>query len=62
MRMYCDDCGCPAYDGECTNCHEVLYIERQYEELSMEKPEPFVKECVDARDSIIRKNAIKAMT
>jgi len=26
------------YDGRCTNCHEVLYIRDQYEELGMPLP------------------------
>lgn len=35
----CDDCGCRVYDGLCTNCHEVNYIEDQYIELGMDVPE-----------------------
>lgn len=38
MRTYCDNCGEKAYNGACTNCHEAIYIEQQYHELSMPVP------------------------
>lgn len=29
MPDYCEDCGCKAYNGYCTNCREEYYIEEQ---------------------------------
>lgn len=37
-RTYCKNCGEKAYDGACTNCHEEIYIERQYVDLDMPIP------------------------
>ncbi len=59
-RSYCDDCGEPVYNGACTNCHEVLYIEEQYHDLDMDVPESLSKECGQARKDIERKAGIKA--
>ena len=30
--MYCEDCGCRVYGGNCVNCHEETFI---YEQDSM---------------------------
>lgn len=27
---YCEDCGSRVFNGACVNCHEEIYIERQY--------------------------------
>jgi len=27
--MYCEDCGCKVYNGNCTNCHEETFIYEQ---------------------------------
>lgn len=29
MKTYCDNCGCKAFNGLCTNCHEESYIAEQ---------------------------------
>ena len=59
MKSYCEDCGCAVYDGRCTNCHEVLYIEDKYYELDMVVPESLSNECKEAREDIERKKMIK---
>ncbi len=38
MSTRCENCGCKVYGGACTNCHEEIYIERQYLELEMPIP------------------------
>ena len=35
---HCPDCGCPTYNGRCTNCDEELFIIDQYEDLNMTLP------------------------
>jgi len=34
----CEDCGCKVYGGHCVNCHEEIYIERQYHDLNQDVP------------------------
>lgn len=35
---YCENCGCKAFRGLCTNCHEENYIEQQYIEDNKQIP------------------------
>lgn len=43
MKKYCDNCGEKSYNGACTNCHEEIYIEKQYEELDMIIPDQIIE-------------------
>ena len=46
----CEDCGCKMYNGACTNCHEEIYIQEQYEELEMEVPDLILEKNKKHRD------------
>lgn len=47
MANYCENCGCKVYDGHCVNCHEEIYIERQYQELGEPVPESISKKAIE---------------
>ena len=62
MTDYCEDCGCKVYSGQCTNCHEELYILDQYYELDMPLPDEdseFMKKANECRADVERKQQIK---
>lgn len=44
MKQHCLNCGCAQYNGLCTNCHEVNYIEEQYIELGLYTPDDIYKQ------------------
>lgn len=44
MKQHCSNCGCAQYNGLCTNCHEVNYIEEQYIELGLYTPDNIYKQ------------------
>ncbi len=48
--MTCENCGCRVYNGNCINCHEVVYIRDQYLELDMDVPESILKECAEVEN------------
>lgn len=56
---HCEDCGCKVYNGACTNCHEVVYIEQQYHDLGMSMDDcsdEFKQEIADAHADINKKS------
>jgi len=63
MRTECENCGCTAYDGACTNCHEEVYIEDQYHALGMQLPDQdsdFMQTLTKKHQDIDRKQMIKS--
>lgn len=56
MKKYCENCGYASYDGACTNCHEEIYIEQQYEELGIETPKSISEKTGKCRDEIRKGN------
>lgn len=48
----CENCGCRIYDGACENCHEEIYIERQYEDLKMQVPKVISDKAEEQRKEI----------
>lgn len=56
MGKHCENCGCKQYDGFCTNCHEEIYIEQQYEDLEMECPDSILEITAKQREEVYRKN------
>lgn len=54
-KKFCDMCGCPSYNGACTNCHEEIYIEDQYYELELPPPESILKRTAIQRAEIEQK-------
>jgi hypothetical protein len=55
---HCSDCGCPTYNGQCTNCDEELFIIDQYEDLNMTLPDDdteFMKRANSSIEKISKK-------
>lgn len=48
----CENCGCNVYSGACVNCHEEIYIERQYEQLDEPVPENISNKANEHRKEI----------
>jgi len=57
-RTFCQNCGCQVYNGACTNCHEEIYIEQQYNELLVPVPK-IIKEKADKQKKQIKLNSTK---
>jgi hypothetical protein len=53
---YCEDCGCKCYNGACVNCHEEIYIEKQYIDLEMDVPKLISEKANEQRKQIVQKS------
>lgn len=62
MKKLCDDCGCRVYDGACVNCHEIIFIEKQYQDLDLPTPESVALDAIEARKKIKAKQEVKDAT
>lgn len=52
MIVFCKDCGCKVYSGACTNCHEEIYIEQQYNSCYLPVPKIIKEKADKARKQI----------
>ena len=51
---YCPDCGCKMYNGACTNCHEEIYIAKQYNELGMSMSPEFEERLIEIENVVAK--------
>ena len=43
----CSDCGCKVYGGHCINCHEEIFIAKQYYELNEAVPQSISDKAIE---------------